>query len=198
MPRIIQIVGKAPTPDGVPVLAGTERWIIGSAAPDLWHVPYARIFDVHPVGFIQDRRPDLWAWYGQQTEPVYLVEWSPEIPASVRYPREAITDRFGPTAGRAFSSSVDHMMALALYEGVDLIRLDGVRMNSMEEWHTQRECLAYWIGVARGMGVDVITDPEAALVTPAIVYGFDERTGADRAPGQPVMVYGVPGSTGVH
>lgn len=192
MPRkTVQICGKAPTPLGIPAVVGAERWIIGSSYDE--HVTWDRAFDVHPFAWIHDRRPQAWTWYQQQTQPIYLVVAVPEIPSSRTFPRAAIRAAFGARAVNAFSSSVDHMIALALLEGFETIRLDGVRMNSVEEWHGQRECLAYWIGKAEWLGVEVITDPEAALCTPERVYGFDEPTGAVRSPGAPVIVYGVPG-----
>lgn len=194
MPRktTVQICGKAPTPLGIPAVVGAERWIIGSSYPE--HVVWDRVFDVHPFEWIHARRPDAWAWYRQQTTPIYLLAAVPEIASSVAYPRDLVGQRLGARALTAFSSSIDHMMALALIEGFTTIRLDGVRMNSVEEWHGQRECLAYWIGKAEGRGVEVITDPEAALCTPETVYGFEERTGAIRSPGAPVIIYGVPGA----
>lgn len=192
MTRIVQLCGKAPTPMGIPSVAGAERWIIGSTYQD--HLTWDRAFDVHPFDWIHRRRPDAWAWYTEQEKPIYLLDAVDEIPSSVLYPRDAIAVAFGPRAWTAFSSSCDHMLALAILEGYDVIRLDGVRMNSVEEWHGQRECLAYWIGVAEGRGIDVITDAEAALCVPERVYGFDEPTGAIRSPGAPVIVYGMPGA----
>lgn len=191
--RVLQLCGRAPTRVPPPELGG-ERWVIGSAFPEHVETRYTRIFDVHTFDFLKEKRPaDNWAWYGQQDKPVYLVDTHPEIPMSVRFPLQEIGERFGPRAACAFSSTVDHMMALALYEGgFDQIRLEGIRLNSIEEWVLQRECLAYWIGRAEAMGVDVVSDPEAALCAPELVYGYFTPTGARRAPGQPVLVYGVP------
>ncbi len=192
--RVIQICGKAPTLAGLPVIVGAERWIIGSAYQDHVGAAIDRIFDVHPLAYIHERRPDAWAWYQDRSEPVYLLDAHDEVPTSCTFPRARIRRHFGPRAANAFSSSIDHAIALALLEGCDLIRLDGVRMNSVEEWVLQRECLSYWIGRAEAMGIEVVTDEDAALVTPEVVYGFDERTGSLRAPGALMVVYGVPGA----
>lgn len=191
--RIIQICGKAPTHEPIPAVRGAERWIIGSAFEDHLGADVARVFDVHPFAWIYARRPEAWAWYRTQPVPVYLTDAHDDVPASVRYPRESLLRHFGFRASRALSSSVDQMMALALIEHPAQIRLDGVRLNSVEEWVCQRECLAYWIGRAEAMGIDIVTDDEAALVTPETIYGYDDKTGADRVPGQFKVVYGVPG-----
>lgn len=200
MRKVLQICGRAPAALLVPPdLPGAERWIIGSAYHEHVGTAYTRVFDVHPLEpadhhkGILALRPDAWAWYGQQDRPVYLIDRHPAVPASVRYPRECIGDTFGVRAACALSSTVDQMLALALVEGFTEIHLCGVRMISVEEWVTQRECLAYWIGRAESLGVEVITDPVAALCSPERVYGWGDPTGAVRAPGAPVIVYGVPG-----
>lgn len=195
---IVQLCGRAPSRIPPPEIPGAERWIIGSTYAEHIGTPYTRVFDVHPLDHsphhpgIAALRPDAWAWYAQQDRPVYLVEAHPDVPSSVTYPRAAL-HVFGLRGACALSSSIDHMMALALLEGFTTIRLEGVRLTSVEEWVLQRECLAYWIGRAEGRGVEVISDPLAALCAPERLYGFGDPTGAVRAPGQPVLVYGVPG-----
>lgn len=199
---VLQLCGRAPAARLVPPdLPGAERWIIGSAYHEHVGTRYTRVFDVHPLTptdhhrGIWALRPDAWAWYGQQDKPVYLIEAHPDVPTSVAYPRAAVAERFGIRGGCAMSSTVDHMMALALLEGFTEIHLCGIRLTSVEEWVTQRECLAYWIGRAEGMGVEVHTDPVAALCAPERLYGWGDPTGAVRAPGTPVLVYGMPGAT---
>jgi hypothetical protein len=199
MSRILQLCGRAPGFNQAPPDIGAERWIIGSAFHEHVGTAYTRVFDVHPVepfeAFkgIRALRTDAWAWYGQQDRPVYLLEPHPEVPTSVAYPWAAIADRFGLRGGCAISSTIDQMMALALLEGFEEIHLCGVRLLNVEEWLTQRECLAYWIGRAESMGVVVETDPVAALCAPERIYGTFQPTGARRAPGLPVLVFGRPG-----
>lgn len=198
MPKLVQLCGRAPSAWMVPVdIPGAERWIIGSAYREHVGTNYTRVFDVHPLTKaehhegILNLRPDAFAWYGTQDRPVYFIAHDDRVPQSIPYPRAALA-QFGVRGACALSSTVDHMMALALLEGFDEIHLCGVRLNSIEEWVTQRECLSYWIGRAEGMGVVVETDPLAALCAPEVVYGFGDRTGAVRAPGKPMLVYGVP------
>lgn len=200
MAKVLQLCGRAPAAALVPPdLPGAERWIIGSAYHEHVGTAYTRVFDVHPLEptawheGIFKLRPDAWTWYGQQDRPVYLIAPHPDVPASVAYPRDALL-QFGTRGACALSSTIDHMLALALMEGFTEIHLCGVRLNSIEEWVLQRECLAYWIGRADERGVTLLTDPVAALCAPERVYGFGDPTGARRAPGHPVLVYGVPGA----
>lgn len=199
MKKVLQICGRAPGANLVPPdLPNSERWIIGSAYHEHVGTNYHRVFDVHPlektehhVGIL-NQRPDAWAWYGQQDKPVYLIAPHPDVPTSLAYPNEALRT-MGQRAYDAQSSTVDHMMGLALLENQwSAIHLCGIRLISLEEWVTQRECLAYWIGRCDERGIELVTDPVAALCTPEVRYGFGEKTGARRAPGQPVIVQGVP------
>lgn len=197
MRRVVHLCGIHPDIADTSAMSG-EVWILGAAYQRQGAGPWDRVFDVHPIEQtdhhpgILAARPGAWAWYQQQAKPVYLLDAHPDVPASVAYPRAAIVRRFGARAATAFASSIDHMLALALAEGVDELHLEGVRMHGIGEWYTQRETLGYWIGRAEGMGVTVVTDPLAWLCQPERVYGFGDVTGAQRAPAC-TTVHGAPG-----
>lgn len=176
--RVIQLCGTAPRVSDISDIPGAERWILGAAYQTQGQGAWDRCFDVHQTSHIQAKRLGALAWYAAQTKPVYMLEQS--VRNAQIYPRLEVAEHFGPRGASAISSSIDHMMALALYEGCGQIRLDGIRMIEADEWHTQRETLAYWIGRAEGLGVDVITDPLSALAVPELVYGYEEPTGACR------------------
>lgn len=199
MRRIVQLCGLHPSIEQMVSVEGAECWILGASYQRQGDGPWTRCFDVHPVfptvhyPGILVKRPEAWAWYQRQTKPIYLLAADQAIPASVAYPRVAVTRTLGGRGAQAFSSSLDWMMALALCEGFDEIRLEGVRMVGPEEWQIQREMLAYWIGRAEALGVEVVTDPLACLCVPDRIYGYGEETGAHRTlPGQPVVVHGAP------
>ena len=189
MSKIVQLCGRAPVVARPPDL-GCERWIVGAAFDEHMGTAYTRVFDVHDPDWIRQRRPDALAWYASQDRPVYLREPMDEVAHAEIYPRARINDIVGNRGACAISSSIDQMMALAYCEGFDEIHLCGVRLISVEEWLTQRECLAYWIGRCEASGIEVETDPVSALCAPEVLYGFNEPTGARRAPGQPVLVLG--------
>lgn len=184
----VQICGSAPLVTAVPVIEGAERWILGAAYQQQGEGPWTRAFDVHQRWHIGTRRPHAIAWYAQQTKPIYLLEPLAEVPQGILCQRAEIVEAFGVRAGSALSSSIDWMIPRALLDGFERIHLVGIRMLTVWEWETQRECLAYWIGKAEGLGVEVITDPLAALCTPERIYGSDEPTGAVREPGKPLHV----------
>lgn len=189
MSTILQLCGRAPVSAQPPDL-GCERWIVGASYDEHIGTAYTRVFDVHDPDWIRHRRPAALAWYASQDRPVYLREPMPEVPNAVIYPRQRVNGFAGDRGACAISSTIDQMMALAFCEGFTEIHLCGVRLITTEEWLTQRECLAYWIGRCEGVGIRVVTDPVSALCSPGVLYGFNEPTGARRAPGQPVLVLG--------
>lgn len=103
--------------------------------------------------------------------PVYMQKVEPCVPHSLPYPIEAIAAELGDE----FSSSVDYMMAAAIYFGYDEIRLYGIIMGHKSEYARQRPGLKYWIGVARAKGIAVWAPEITQLTTPLTRYGYDDH-----------------------
>jgi hypothetical protein len=99
--------------------------------------------------------------------PVYMQEVDPLIPTSVRYPLGEIGSRWKSY----FTSTVPYMIALALHEGADEIGLLGIYLNTSGEYKAHRPCVEYWIGVADGLGVNVLL-PDGNDLTQAPLYGY--------------------------
>lgn len=106
------------------------------------------------------------------TIPVYMQEHYPDIPASIKYPLEEMIVHFGR---QYFKSTLDYMMALALYEGFEEIHLYGVNMADSLEYAHQRPSMEYWIGRAEGMGVKVVLPEGCDLLKGYFRYGYDEE-----------------------
>lgn len=105
--------------------------------------------------------------------PVYMTEIAPEIPSSVRYPRERMLEKYGPYI---FTSSLAWMFALALEtEGVTEIGLWGVDMSATEEYGYQRMGCQMFMWMARQKGIKVTLPPESDLAQPPMLYGVGEN-----------------------
>lgn len=118
------------------------------------------------------------AWLQQQgpERPIYMLEQSADIPASVPYPLQAMAERFFPGQPRAyFTSTISYMLALAIAEGFDEIALYGIDLASDIEYAQQRAAAEYLIGVARGMGRTVTIAPGSALLKCEGLYGYDQK-----------------------
>ncbi len=74
---------------------------------------------------------------------------------------------------KLFSSTISYGAALALYEGFERIELFGVEMLGVGEYAYQREALAFWMGKADGMGVELWMPEECSLLAQPL-YGYDQ------------------------
>lgn len=114
--------------------------------------------------------------------PIYMQEHYDDIPTSVRYPIEEVTEAFGiPRNGDEgvkdayFTNTISFMIALALLEGFEEIGIYGVDMAVGTEYAEQRPSCEYYIGIAKGKGVKVIIPAEADLLKTRFMYGYEEE-----------------------
>lgn len=136
-----------------------------------------RWFEIHPPHVFQAKtkhgRSDWYGWLKGLRQPIYMQDVYPEIPTSVRYPKERVLSEFP----RYFSSTVAWMIALALTEGVHTIGLWGVHFASGSEYAEQRAGAEFWIGVAMGRGVQIkIPEGCPLLGEPRDLYGYESHT----------------------
>lgn len=117
--------------------------------------------------------PEYTAWLRQLKCPVYTGEYVPELPTSVRLPREQLQEKFGPYF---FTSSLAWMMAWALESNPDLeeIGLWGVDMSAKEEYIEQRQGCHFFITEAVRRGIKITVPPESDLLQAPMQYAIDE------------------------
>lgn len=99
--------------------------------------------------------------------PVYMQETCMILSNAIAYPEVEIVERFG----RVFTNTISWMIALAIYEGYDigLFGVDMVRDYELEG----RVSVAYLIGVARGLGLEVTIAESCPLLKVDKLYGFE-------------------------
>ena len=113
--------------------------------------------------------------------PIYMQEVYPEVPASVKYPKEEIIRELIPNLQREvkqgefeqvehFTSSAAYVIALAIYMGKKRIELAGVEMTSDTEYVRQRDGVTFWLGVATGRDVEVVL--HSPLLMKDRLYGY--------------------------
>ena len=135
-------------------------------------------------------------WLTEQTMPIYMQDAYPEFPSSVKFPLDAVRDKFsfiesyvpgapsetGPREQRqraAFKSTLSYMLGLALLEGdFKEIHMYGVDMIIDSEWGFQRSNLYWFLGIAEGMGIKVVIPEECALLKEAgcDLYAYEHST----------------------
>lgn len=192
-----------------------ELWTSNNNVVDYWdgHLDWTRHFDLHPTERcahyregIKGYRPATWDWYTQtdwseeylggipnefhgfRKHPIYLLESHPEVSSSVGYPLDTIRKYFSRTsASDRLTTTVDMQFALALYEGVDEIILNGVGLITADhkgktalrpEWQMKHKGINWWIGYAEGRGVKVTVEGPSIFTPQGKVYGY-ETSGRD-------------------
>lgn len=101
------------------------------------------------------------------------------FPAIKPYPIQEVIDHFKIDY---FTSGVAYALALAIYQGAAKITMCGI--TGTEQVDIQRPCIEFWMGVAHGRGVEIVstgpgvllirTEPaETAPVLSQLKYGYD-------------------------
>ena len=158
MMKTVAIVGLAPStrelcsqePEGV------ELWSLNQGhtvfPPELM-ARFTRWFQIHPWDEMvarQNQRDKHLDWLGKAAIPVYLEELNPAVPNGVRYPYEAVCADLGTNY---LTSAIAFMVAMAIYERFEVIKLYGLEMAHGTEYFEQRACLEYLAGIAKARGI---------------------------------------------
>lgn len=106
--------------------------------------------------------------------PCMMQEEHDDIPASQAYPLSLYLE----TYGTVLSSSIAYMLADAISECYDTIKLFGVNMKHESEYGSQHAGLAFLIGWAKAKGINVVIPDESPLLK-YISYGILETEDAD-------------------
>ena len=103
----------------------------------------------------------------------FTIEEYKPIPNAKIYPLDDIINYF---KSNYFSSTIDYMLAYAIYKGATKIRLIGVNMSVMnEEYYSQKPSAEYWIGLAEGRGIEVelnYTNSSLMKTKDGLLYGY--------------------------
>ena len=167
--KTVCIVGMAPTTAHLFIHEphGVEVWGLNQGHALFTTEAMARFtawFQVHPYEEMAARqRPELGhlEFLRHAQIPVYMEEVHPEVPTSVRYPYEEITVMLG---GTYLTSAPAFMLALAIHQGFDLIKIYGVDMASATEYEDQRPCFEFLLGFALGEGIKLWLPPCCPLL----------------------------------
>jgi len=137
-----------------------------------------RIFEIHDWDYLQ--KEDGGAHLRQLatvTVPVYMQDQHDQVPTSVAYPIAEMTALYlMPEAEKPyFTNTASYMIALAIAEGFTQIELYGVDMANDSEYAYQRPSCEFFLGIAVGKGIRVLTHRLSDLLKTAYVYGYEEK-----------------------
>jgi hypothetical protein len=106
----------------------------------------------------------------QKGFPIYMQERNPEIPMSVRFPKEKIMAEFGSY----FTNSISWEIAMAIMEGFKKIYLFGIDMATHSEYHYERPSVEYFLGWAKGRGIDIMIPQKSDLLKTLWLYPYED------------------------
>lgn len=98
---------------------------------------------------------------------VYMQEAFPEVINSQAYPIGEIIKEFNADY---FSSSISYAVALGIYQGYKKIEIYGVGLATDTEYRYQRDGFTFWVGIAKGRGVEVVYHGD---IFDAPMYGYE-------------------------
>ena len=126
----------------------------------------------------RDTLPAMYEEYAKWDCPVYMWKKNKDIPNSVEFPFQKLVDKYG----NYFNNTISWLIAFAMYEGFKEIHLYGVDMQHNTEYSHQRPSCEYFIGLARGLGIEVVIPKESSLLKTKYLYGLEtEREDLEKA-----------------
>lgn len=130
---------------------------------------YDRMFELHPME-VQSAKELAWL-FKDKDKPIYVLEETPLVSAGVVYPKDEILKQ--PWAIEFFSCTFAYEIALAIYEGFTTIGLWGMNIESgsPRERTIESMNILWWLGVAKGRGIEVIWDEHP--MCNRYLYGYE-------------------------
>ena len=114
-------------------------------------------------------------YYNKCPIPVYMPDHYESAPMSIRYPIEEIQawlSEIDNSGINYFTNTVSFQIALAIYEGFDIIHLYGVDMAVGSEYEKQRPSCEFFCGIAKGLGIELYIPIQSDLLKCMERYGM--------------------------
>lgn len=175
-PRKIALIGYAPnvrhTPWSDPTI---EIWGLNDQP---WTMPRIDVlFEIHSPDVI--KQEGHWDRLKEFNRPIFMQDHYDEIPTSIRYPMEAVTQEFriDGTDRPFLTCSASLMLAVAIMSQPTPERIDvyGVDMAQDTEFSHQRPSCEFFLGVAYGKGIKVSVQNSSDLLKAPFIYGFEDE-----------------------
>ena len=167
----ICILGKAPSWIEAPFNdENIEIWTLNDYMYKV--VPrFDRYFDVHLPTYSQVEVGDnaYFDFLVNNQDKVYIGGKYDRLPNANIIDHKMLIEKYD----KYFTSSIAWMMAEALEcDNVTDIYLCGVDLLQKDEYQVQRPCVEYFIGIARGKGINVHVQPTSTLLKSEKLYGI--------------------------
>ena len=176
MKRII-IVGKGRGREQAPVTEVWENTDVMAITQMNLRIPCNFVIDMNDYSLWGESE----ALEAQASKATAIAQNTPYIDRD-SYPLQEIIDRFGTDY---FTSTVAYALAWAINQRYDTIDLYGVPMEHHTEYHAQKPCVEFWVGVAKGAGITVNIHDEYTTLLKSddgklYGYGTDQKWKVDK------------------
>lgn len=144
----------------------TEVWAVNNAYRQWTDKTPGKIFIFHKQDYWVSGDP-IYSWEDMNLQLTkgcneIISLWDNSPLKATPYPYNEIMTYFKTDY---FSNSLSWMIAYAIWDGYDIIRLSGCDMLEGGEYQLEKGGMEYWIGRAIGMGREVIIDQPSSLLT---------------------------------
>lgn len=148
---------------------GWQIWSLGANARDIPR--FDRWFELHTQRVLRNAGSwdNIFPFLGSCGDKLCLGHPCAELPFAKPYPLDEIKTKFG----NYFTSSIAYIIALAIHEGAVEIGLWGISMLADEEYARQRPCVEYYLGIAKGMGINIVIAEESPVLRAERMYAFE-------------------------
>jgi len=173
--RDLIIVGShSATRDNAPWDTDAEFWCFNEA-PQAFCKKWDADFQMHlPEVYTGPNhvRADHWEWLQQDhgDKVIWMQAVDERVPNSREYPIEEIK---AMTPESMLTSTTSQALALALYLGYEKIDVYGIELTSNSEYAYQIQGWVYWVGLARGRGVDLTLHSGVKEHFTNRIYGYE-------------------------
>jgi hypothetical protein len=137
-----------------------------------------RWFEIHVKEYSEStpRNKQHINWLRNTKVPIMMTKKFEDIKNSVKYPLYEALTMF--PYGDYLTNSCSFMLALAIMMGFKEIRIHGIDMASDNlldcEYGFQRPSCEYWLGIAAGLGIQIVLPPKADMLKKPYLYGYEE------------------------
>lgn len=195
--RSVAVVGMAPA--AIPELESlpeeTEVWTLNVAPMVFVGDRWDRHYEVHDLDWLRRRQggniPQYVEWLQQDhgDKPIIMPRLDPRIPNGAQYPMDAVFSRYGRKRpdgrwGCYLQSTVDWMLLHFIAESAAAAEQEkrpirgrlfllGVDMGMELEYAHQRPSCEHWLGVACGMGLEVVVPQTSDILQCEFPYGLE-------------------------
>lgn len=113
---------------------------------------------------------DLRDWLRDPPCPVYMIDAQPDMPLTLPYPKDWVKQQL--KIHEYFTSTIAMMLALALAEGFEEIGVYGIDLIVGREYHFEKACAEFFLGIAHAKGVQYHLPKSSALLWQSHTYGY--------------------------